>query len=600
MTPEQAFKDAERLLRSGDHAAAERTLAAAWPDMARAPAPVAHLMGLVRRAQQRPRDAEMLFRSAIAAAPGDPRHHFALAELLSGLGAHAPAADSYAAAMALDPRFPGVLRGFARAALSAGRAAEAEAVARRLVAEQPSAEVWDVLSTVLRAQDKLEEAVAAAEEAVKLDPASAPARHSRAVAMTRLGRNEEALAELNSLAARGVSSPALWLNRGIALLNLTRDAEAESMFADGVRRWPFDHHLQNALANTRWMRGAGPTFTRDYEAVVAQRPDALRLRLACADLLRRADFRDRSEELLREGLARAPEDPALLASLGVLLDEMDRTAEGLPFIQRAVARAPRLSANRANLACALLRLGRGEEALKEIEPARVAEPLNQEWICYETMALRQMGRPRYHELCDYELMVRPFELPVPPGYASIDEFNAALRESLMRLHVLETHPLDQSLRHGSQTTRSLLCVDDPVVRAYLAALDEPIRAYMDLMGVPDPSHPWSGRKTDNYRLAGCWSVRLKANGYHINHLHPAGWISSAYYVYVPPAVATGEGQQGWIKFGEPRWPTPGCTVEKVVQPQAGRLVLFPSYMWHGTIPFAEGERMTAPFDAVPV
>jgi hypothetical protein len=28
-------------------------------------------------------------------------------------------------------------------------------------------------------------------------------------------------------------------------------------------------------------------------------------------------------------------------------------------------------------------------------------------------------------------------------------------------------------------------------------------------------------------------------------------------------------------------------------------VLFPSYMWHGTIPFTSGERMTAPFDVVP-
>jgi hypothetical protein len=139
-----------------------------------------------------------------------------------------------------------------------------------------------------------------------------------------------------------------------------------------------------------------------------------------------------------------------------------------------------------------------------------------------------------------------------------------------------------------------------VIQTYLAALSEPILAYIDAMGPPDPSHPWSGRKTGKFRLAGTWSVKLRANGYHINHVHPAGWISSAYYVAVPPVVAAGEGRQGWIKFGEPRWPTPGCTIEKVVQPKAGRLVLFPSYMWHGTIPFSQGERMTAPFDAVPV
>src|SRR5690606_33284267 len=213
------------------------------------------------------------------------------------------------------------------------------------------------------------------------------------------------------------------------------------------------------------------------------------------------------------------------------------------------------------------------------------------------MAFRQTGHARYHEICDYELMVQPFDLEAPAGFANIAAFNAALKESLDRLHVLETHPLDQSLRHGSQTTRSLLAVDDPVIKQYLHALEEPIRAYIATM--QKPNHPWSGRKTDRFKFSGCWSVKLKPNGFHVNHLHPAGWISSAYYVSLPEVTKSGESQEGWIKFGEPRWPTPMCTVEKVVRPQEGRLVLFPSYMWHGTMPFSQGERITAPFDIVP-
>jgi len=135
------------------------------------------------------------------------------------------------------------------------------------------------------------------------------------------------------------------------------------------------------------------------------------------------------------------------------------------------------------------------------------------------------------------------------------------------------------------------------IKQYLNALEAPIRAYIATMRAPD--HPWSGRKTDKFKLSGCWSVKLKPNGYHINHLHPEGWISSAYYVSLPDVTRSGQGQEGWIKFGEPRWLTPGCAVEKVVQPKEGRLVLFPSYMWHGTIPFSSGERITAPFDIVP-
>jgi tetratricopeptide (TPR) repeat protein len=370
------------------------------------------------------------------------------------------------------------------------------------------------------------------------------------------------------------------------------------MFADGVRRWGRDPGLQHALASVRWMRGEGAAFARDFERAVAQDPQSVHLRIACADMLRRADFRDRAEQLLREGLERDGGQAALMVALGVLLDEMDRTGEGLPLLQQADAIMPNNAQISAQHTALLLRLGRGDEALRAIVAARTLEPLNQEWICYETMALRQLGDRRYHELCDYETMVQAYQLPAPAGYRDIAAFNQALAISLNQFHVLATHPLDQSLRHGSQTTRSLLHLNDPVVRAYFKALDEPIRAYMDLMRKPD--HPWSGRKTGNYKLAGAWSVKLKANGYHINHLHPQGWISSAYYVSLPSAVTQAPGQQGWIKFGEPRWPTPGCAIEKVVQPKEGLVVLFPSYMWHGTIPFDQGERLTAPFDVTPV
>ncbi|MGD9979886.1 MAG: 2OG-Fe(II) oxygenase family protein [Hyphomonadaceae bacterium] len=492
---------------------------------------------------------------------------------------------------------PDALLAEARAALNAGNFAAAERSARQLLVLAPSAEAHDVLGNALRAQDRLEEALASADAALKLKPGNVVAQHGRALTLSRLGRYADSLATFDSLVARGVAAAPLWLNRGVALLGLTRVEEAEAAFADGVKRWPQDQGLQNALASTRWMRGEGATFARDYEDAVARYPDALFLRLGCADLLRRADQREQSEAVLREGLRRAPDDPQIQGALGVVLDEMDRTAEALPLLTRAVAGLPQLPFMRGNLISALLRLSRAQEALRQIEPLRAAQPYNGDWIAYQAMAWRQLSDARYHWLCDYELMVRGYDLEAPPGYATMAEFNAALRETLDRMHVLETHPLDQSLRHGSQTTRSLLTIDEPVIKQYLQALEAPIRAYIATM--QDPDHPWSGRKSERFKLAGCWSVKLRAKGYHINHLHPEGWISSAYYVSLPEVTRSGESQEGWIKFGEPRWPTPGCTIEKVVQPKEGRLVLFPSYMWHGTIPFSAGERMTAPFDVVP-
>ena len=96
-------------------------------------------------------------------------------------------------------------------------------------------------------------------------------------------------------------------------------------------------------------------------------------------------------------------------------------------------------------------------------------------------------------------------------------------------------------------------------------------------------------------------MRLRDCGYHTNHVHPFGWISSCYYVALPDEIEDEAQQQGWIKFGEPSFDAGlGSAVRRTVKPALGRLVLFPSYMWHGTIPFRSLQhRTTIAFDLVP-
>ncbi|MEQ1753895.1 MAG: tetratricopeptide repeat protein [Micropepsaceae bacterium] len=598
--PDDVLRDAYQLFAQGDPLGAERTLALLWSDTLHAPAAALHLLGHIRRRQLRLADAERYFRRAIAAHPSLPHHHASLGDLLTDVGALALAMESYAEAARLDSRSADIRLAMARTAMALGLFTAAEHAARAAIVLVPSRKAWELLALALGFADKLQDALNAIAEALAIEPGNPETQRVQADLLVRNGQNEHALRSLDRLIAQERATPAVMLSRGVALAHVARLSDAHTNFAEAVTRWPDHVELQRALANARWMLGERELFSRDFETAVKRNPDNIRMRIACADLLRRSDQRARSEELLLEGLARAPDDPALLQSMGVLLDELDRTEEGLRLLRTAHMRAPDVSQVRANLVCALLRLGRGDEALREIEPLRRAAPLNQEWICYETMALRQLGHPRYHELCDFDLMVRPYQLSAPAGFATIEAFNDALADSLLRLHVLEAHPLDQSVRGGSQTSRSLLHVDDLIIQTFLKMLDDPIRAYIDAMGTPDPNHPWSGRKTGRYRLTGAWSVKLKPGGFHINHVHPEGWISGPYYVKVPDVVSHGAGQQGWVTFGEPRWPTPECTVEKIVQPKPGLQVLFPSYFWHGTIPFSAGERMTAPLDAAPV
>ena len=109
------------------------------------------------------------------------------------------------------------------------------------------------------------------------------------------------------------------------------------------------------------------------------------------------------------------------------------------------------------------------------------------------------------------------------------------------------------------------------------------------------------RRRRTFEYSASWSSRLRDRGFHTNHVHPKGWISSAYYVAVPDAVADKNAREGWIQFGEPNFDA-GLKepVRRADQPAPGKLVLFPSYMWHGTIPFrSQQSRTTIAFDVVP-
>mgnify|MGYP006206063359 CR=1 FL=1 len=96
-------------------------------------------------------------------------------------------------------------------------------------------------------------------------------------------------------------------------------------------------------------------------------------------------------------------------------------------------------------------------------------------------------------------------------------------------------------------------------------------------------------------------MRLSSAGYHTNHMHPEGWMSSALYVALPDEVRSARNQAGHIQFGVPLLDRDlALSPRRVLKPGVGRLVLFPSYMWHGTIPFhSQQPRLTVAFDLLP-
>ena len=157
------------------------------------------------------------------------------------------------------------------------------------------------------------------------------------------------------------------------------------------------------------------------------------------------------------------------------------------------------------------------------------------------------------------------------------------------------------MRGGTQTDGPLLSRIEPEIQQLRTAIVSAVDEYRAKLPPMDARHPLLREPRDRrVRFSGSWSVRLRNAGYHVSHVHPQGWISSALYVALPDHSPGEPREAGWLKIGEPP-STLGLDLPAVhlIEPKPGRLVLFPSWMWHGTVPFTEGERLTVAFDVKP-
>ncbi|MCH7694631.1 MAG: hypothetical protein IID50_14405, partial [Proteobacteria bacterium] len=115
----------------------------------------------------------------------------------------------------------------------------------------------------------------------------------------------------------------------------------------------------------------------------------------------------------------------------------------------------------------------------------------------------------------------------------------------------------------------------------------------------DGSHPFLARPPERFGLS-VWGVVLEGPGHQIPHIHPAAWLSGVYYAQLPDVVGeSGPRGAGWIEFGRPPEHF-HCAAEpevRLMRPEEGLMVLFPSYFYHRTVPTESADtRVSIAFD----
>jgi tetratricopeptide (TPR) repeat protein len=559
-----------------------------------------NMMGAIRLSQARFVEAAQLLSQSRMVSPPDPVLACNLGRALMGAGRIPEALEAFQAAIKLKPDFVEARFDAARLLHATGRHEDAEQIFRDLLRSMPgNVHVSLALGGLLIDAGKPGDAEMVLRQglAQTADPGlKAQLLLHLSLALRRQRKDQEALAASETCEKLNPAMPGAALHRAEALQNLERHEEALTILKDQVARAPEDPRIHHAYNDLLYRLGRREEFLQSYDRAPSSRP----LLLGKAFFLAHEKRYGEVHELYAGLLARDPDDEMAALGVATVLSLLERYGEADKAFDALLARRGGGADLLRRAAEAAVMCDDPQKAARYCEKALQLSPCDGSSLAVLSIASRMLDDGRDDAINRYETLVRAFDLEPPEGFSSMADFNAELDAALNRLHPETREFIGQSLRGGTQTPDNLFGAGLELVEKLKARIDEAMARYIAALP-QDTAHPFLSRRGRNFRYSGSWSSRLRDSGFHVNHLHPMGWISSCYYVAVPAAAKDEAAQQGWIKFGEPSFKaTLKTPVRRSIQPQAGRLVLFPSYMWHGTIPFRDAAaRTTIAFDVVP-
>ena len=476
--------------------------------------------------------------------------------------------------MAGRPRDLAVALGEANTLRREGNLAAARKGYRRVLAVDPrQAEALNNGGIVAFQLGKVDEALELLGAAVAVHPGNAEAHNNLALVLLALGHVEQAATACRRALTLNPWLPDAHFNLGHALLDLDRPAEAAEAYDQAARLRPdaASVHFQLGLA-----------------------------RHAAGELAGAIAALERSAEL-------EPTSGRALYGLGNVLQAAERLDEAASVYGRALDREPALAeqvfgVGKPRHVHALLRRGDAAGALAACHSYLDGHPGDSCALAHAAVALGELGDSHgLARLHDFERLVRRHRPRPPKPHRDIQVYNRALEAHIRAHPSLIEAPASFSIE-GGRTTGELLVKPLGPMNAFQRIIREAVEGY--IAALPDePSHPFVARAPRRWR-ATVWAIIIGPGGHQVPHIHPSGWLSAVYYLRLPSTISPPGGEDhGWIEFGRPYRDVPFtiAPATRRVRPEEGLMLLFPSYMFHGTLPYPGAEeRISISFDILPL
>jgi tetratricopeptide (TPR) repeat protein len=332
------------------------------------------------------------------------------------------------------------------------------------------------------------------------------------------------------------------------LLRDRRDDEAIKALREGLSRLPQEPRLHLILADAYGRTGRLDAMGEVLDRVPPIPAEDRQTTIYQLSLqMQRRDGKD-GAKLAAAALALDPTHEGALKVLGHASRENGTPEIMVPICQTALKRVPWHTRARFELAFAYAMLGDSEHARK---------------------------------LIDLEQFVTVTELETPENYVNAGAFEAALASEITRNPTLEADPIGKATRGGFQTKDNLPHTGDLAIGIALSRIRLAVDAFE--ANLPKGQEDAFVTKRPERAMLNAWAVIYPGDGRQSWHIHPDGWLSGTYYVSTP-RPSREDSFEGCLVLGtlgemvDPPWGT------RSIRPVPGRLVMFPSFVPHATVP----------------
>jgi uncharacterized protein (TIGR02466 family) len=506
-----------------------------------------------------------------------------------------------------------------------GRLPQAELMAQSLLAAYPKAPVlYNVIGLCQQQQGKLKEAAASFRKLLAIDPTIAEIHFNLGVLQTQLNDPKAAVASYRKALQLKPALPSAHFNLGTLLQGQGFLKEAALHYQKAADLEPRFFEAHGNLGTVLQQQGKLEEAEQCYRQALAIHADA-RGRFNLGTVLYGLGRHQEAVAEFKEAVNLDPQFADAWNSLGETLRDRGEMEEAVRCYEQALTAQPEHGRARYNLGETLCLAGRLNEAIPHFDASDFADSKERSLQCLYKTGQFECFKQRFDELAataphrsillgtlaahyaanfeapnSYNFCKQPMDYVL---HTRIEELAAAESPLLQELledirHLAIAERKQGRLYYGMQSAGNLLLRSEPSFQKLAALLRQKVMEYRQHFAASREEIIRAFPR--RIEFASSWYLRMNQGGYLTSHIHEEGWISGCVYLKLPDKQQGHEGSFEYSTDGDDYPRLHDHFPSRIVDQQVGDLVLFPSSLFHRTIPFqSDQERVCVAFDIKP-